>query len=113
MKDELKTGTYHAMLTQLGLRNEDLRGGETFPAPSRPQPREVVLSPPAGTLAKAALYVAMREARVSKVEMARRLGVDEKEVRRLLDPHQPSKLPRIAQAIGLLGRRLVIQLRTS
>ncbi len=90
-----------------------MKAGESFPAPSRPRPGEVVLSPPAGTLAKAALYVAMREAHVSKVEMARRLGVDEKEVRRLLDPHHPSKLPRIAQAIGLPGRRLVIQLRTS
>jgi antitoxin HicB len=36
--------------------------------------------------------------------------VDEKEVRRLLDPHYGSKLPRIAQAIGVLGRRLVIGL---
>jgi mRNA interferase HicA len=25
LKDELKTGTYHAMLTQLGLKDKDLR----------------------------------------------------------------------------------------
>jgi len=50
----------------------------------------------------------MREAGISKVQLAKRLGVDEKEVRRLLDPHYGSKLPRIAKAIGLLGQRLVI-----
>ena len=30
--------------------------------------------------------------------------------RRLLDPHNGSKLPRIAQAISLLGRRLMVSL---
>ena len=44
------------------------------------------------------------------LSLAKRLGVDEKEVRRLLDPHYGSKLPRIAQAISLLGQRLVIDL---
>lgn len=47
---------------------------------------------------------------MSKVELARQLGVDEKEVRRMLDPHYGSKLPRIAQAVSLLGQRLVIGL---
>ena len=66
--------------------------------------------PPAETVAKAALYTAMREAGISKIQLARRLGVDEKEVRRLLDPHYGSKLPRIAEAISLLGKKLVIGL---
>jgi len=47
------------------------------------------------------------------VQLARRLGIDEKEVRRLLDPHYGSKLPRIAQAVEALGRRLVIGLEAS
>ncbi|EQD74320.1 hypothetical protein B1B_02735, partial [mine drainage metagenome] len=53
---------------------------------------------------------AMRESGTSNVQLARQLGVDEKEVRRLLDPHYASKLPRIAQAVALLGKRLVIGL---
>ena len=52
----------------------------------------------------------MSEAGITKVQLAKRLGIDEKEVRRLLDPHYGSKLPRIAQAISTLGRRLVIGL---
>lgn len=81
-----------------------------FPAPSKVRRHEFSVSPPAGTVAKSALYVAMREARVTNVQLARQLGVDEKEVRRLLDPHYASKLPRIAQAIAALGKRLVIGL---
>ena len=54
----------------------------------------------------------MREAGISKTQLAKRLGVDEKEVRRLLDPRYGSKLPRIAQAISALGRRLVVSLDT-
>ena len=81
-----------------------------FPAPSKARRGEHRLAPPPQTVAKAALYVAMRESGTSNVQLARRLGVDEKEVRRLLDPHYASKLPRIAQAVALLGKRLVIGL---
>ncbi|MBW8832884.1 MAG: hypothetical protein JF606_26535 [Burkholderiales bacterium] len=44
----------------------------------------------------------MSEAGITRGQLAKRLGVDEKEVRRLLDPHYGSKLPRIAQAISVL-----------
>ena len=87
--------------------------GLTFPTPSKPRRGEYSIAPPAETMAKAALYMAMSEAGITKVELARQLGVDEKEVRRLLDPHYGSKLPRIAQAIQLLGRRLVIGLEAA
>lgn len=90
-----------------------VQGGVAFPSPSRVRKNEYVVSPPAETVAKAALFVAMREAGISKVQLAKRLGVDEKEVRRLLDPHYGSKLPRIAQAISVLGRRLVIGLEAA
>ncbi|MBN8507537.1 MAG: type II toxin-antitoxin system HicB family antitoxin [Burkholderiales bacterium] len=84
--------------------------GVDFPEPSKARRRERLVAPPAETVAKAALYVAMREAGISKMQLAKQLGVDEKEVRRLLDPHYGSKLPRIAEAVSLLGQRLVIGL---
>ena len=84
--------------------------GIEFPEPSKARRGEHLVAPPAETMAKAALYIAMRQAGISKMQLAKRLGVDEKEVRRLLDPHYGSKLPRIAQAISLLGQRLVIDL---
>lgn len=87
-----------------------MKGNLEFPPPSKARRGEHMVSPPAETVAKAALYTAMRTAGISKVQLAKRLGVDEKEVRRLLDPHYGSKLPRIAEAIAALGRRLVIGL---
>lgn len=87
-----------------------MQGKLDFPSPGKARRREYLVSPPVETVAKAALYSAMREAQVTNVELAQRLGVDEKEVRRLLDPHYASKLPRIAQAVAALGKRLVIGL---
>ena len=55
----------------------------------------------------------MREARITKTELARRLGCDEKEVRRLLDPRHPSKLPRIPEALVALGKQLVVGLQAA
>lgn len=85
----------------------------TFPTPSKTRRGEYSIAPPAETMAKAALYMAMSEAGITKVQLAKQLGIDEKEVRRLLDPHYASKLPRIAQAIQVLGKRLVIGLETA
>ena len=90
-----------------------MQAGLDFPLSSKVRRGERLVSPPAETMAKAALYVAMRAAGLSKLQLAKRLGVDEKEVRRLLDPHYGSKLPRIAQAIQLLGKRLVIGLEAA
>ena len=84
--------------------------GIDFPEPSKARRGEHFVSPPAETIAKAALHFAMREAGISKMQLAQQLGVDEKEVRRLLDPHYGSKLPRIAHAVSVLGQRLVIGL---
>ena len=62
--------------------------------------------------AKASLYLTMREQGISRSQLARRLGMDEKEVRRMLDPKHPTKLPRIEQAPGALGVRLLITLES-
>ena len=58
--------------------------------------------------AKAALYLAMQEAGMSNVQLARKLGCDEREVRRMLDPRHPTKLPRIKEALEVFGKRLVV-----
>jgi len=62
----------------------------------------------AHSAAKAALYIALQEARMTKAGLAKRLGCDEKEVRRLLDPRHPSKLPRLESALAAIGRRLIV-----
>lgn len=59
--------------------------------------------------AKAALYAALEEDQVTMAELARRLGWQHLQVRRLLDPRHSSSLRRIDEALALLGRRLVIE----
>lgn len=82
--------------------------GDEIPSASRPLPGERLIPVPASMAAKAALYLAMREARLTNVALARKLGCDEKEIRRMLDPMHATKLPRIKEALDALGKRLVL-----
>jgi antitoxin HicB len=58
--------------------------------------------------AKLAVLEAFAEAGISKAELARRLGKDEKEVRRILDPRHATKLPALTEALRTLGKRLIV-----
>jgi antitoxin HicB len=58
--------------------------------------------------AKASVYSLWREAKISKSELARRLGLNETEVRRLLNPGHATKLDRIDEAARALGGRIVV-----
>ncbi len=83
----------------------------SIPIPSNCKKGEYLIFLPVQMSAKAALYLTMKEIDVSKVELARRLQCDEKEIRRLLDPRHPSKLPRIEAALAIIGRQLVVGLQ--
>ena len=96
-----------AMDEAIAARMDD---GEDLPAATASRKGEHFVTPSAELGAKAALYLAMREAGMSKAELARRLQVDEKEVRRLLDPRHRSRLPRMDEALRILGKRLVLSL---
>lgn len=85
-----------------------IRLREELPHPSRPGKGRHVVTLPIETASKAALYVAIRESGLANVELAARLGCDEKEIRRLLDPYHPSKLPRVEKALKALGKQLVL-----
>lgn len=58
--------------------------------------------------AKLALLDAFSRSGMTKLELAQRLGKDEKEVRRILDPMHPTKLGAMTEALAALGRRLVV-----
>ncbi len=85
--------------------------GRDIPAPSKRKPGQRLVPVPVQTAAKAALHLALRDAGLSKAALARELGCDVKEVRRILDPRHPTKLPRIDAALGVLGKRLVLDVR--
>jgi antitoxin HicB len=67
---------------------------------------EVAVAP--DVAAKLAVLEAFAASGLSKSELARRIGKDEKEVRRILDPRHPTKLPALTAALRALGKRLVV-----
>ena len=87
--------------------------GLPIPPPSRLKRGQYAIPVAAQTAAKAALYIALQEARITKAELAKRLQCDEKEVRRLLDPRHPSKLPRLEAALAAIGHRLIVSLQSA
>jgi antitoxin HicB len=56
---------------------------------------------------------AFAAAGIAKSELGRRMGKDETEVRRILDPKHPTKSPAMVEALRALGKRLVIGVRRS
>lgn len=80
--------------------------GEAIPEPRPAMSPERAISLPALTAAKVAVYVAMREAGMSKAAMARRLGWHGPQVDRLLDLDHASRLSQIERALAVLGKEL-------
>ncbi len=81
-----------------------IKYGEPLPAPSKKKRGEYLISAPLQTAIKAAVYLTMKETGISKIELARKIGKDEKEVRRILDPHYGTKLPIMEQVLAMLGK---------
>lgn len=65
---------------------------------------------PMQTALKAALYLTLRGARGRQSALAERIGKDEQEVRRLLDPHHRSRPKSIERALRALGKRATVVL---
>ena len=86
---------------------------ESIPKATRKQKGQYAIALPAKIAAKAALYLAMKETGIDKSDLARRLGRDVKEVRRLLDPKQPSEIQRIEEALAAIGQELVVGVQAS
>ena len=84
--------------------------GLDIPIPSNPKRNEQLIPIPAQMAIKAALYVAMREKKINKSELARRLQVDVREVRRLLNPHHGTRLPFMEQALAAVGKRIELNI---
>lgn len=75
-----------------------------IPKASKARRGEVMVAVPVQTALKAALYLEMQRTGISRVELARRLRIDEKEARRMLDPYHPTKADRLEKALAALGK---------
>lgn len=79
-----------------------------IPAPSRLKRGQRLIPVPLWIAGKLALYLTMTEQGVNNSELARRLGVRETIVRRMLDPDHDTKSEKIQAALEALGKRIVV-----
>jgi antitoxin HicB len=82
--------------------------GKSLPKPRAKGRNLVDIAVAPDVAAKLAVLESFTAAGISKSELARRIGKDEKEVRRILDPKHPTKLPALTAALRALGKRLVV-----
>ena len=85
-----------------------LERGMPLPKPRARRRDLVEISVAPDVAAKLAVLEAFRAAGITKTELARRIGKNEKEVRRILDPRHATKLPALTAALRALGKRLVV-----
>lgn len=83
--------------------------GDVIPPPSKLKRGQHPVSVPLYLAPKLALYLAMREGGIRNTELAKRLGVSETVVRRMLDPKHNTKPERIQTALAALGKRIVVR----
>ena len=81
---------------------------DEIPRPSRLKRGQHLISVPLGLAPKLALYLAIRERRMSNTALAARLGVSETVVRRMLDPRRTTNPEKIQAALIALGKRIVV-----
>ena len=74
-----------------------------IPVPSKIKPGQELVPVVPVVAAKLALYSAMKQQRISKVELARRLGISEGAVRRLTNPDHRSHMNRVQRALDVIG----------
>jgi antitoxin HicB len=79
-----------------------------IPAPSRLKRGQRLVAVPLWIAGKLALFVTMGEQGVNNSELARRLGVRETVIRRMLDPDHDTKSEKIQAALEALGKRIVV-----
>jgi antitoxin HicB len=89
-----------------------VRAGRPLPRARRAGKNAETIAVEPEVAAKLAVLMAFADAGMSQREFARRLGKDEREIRRLLDPMHPTKIGALDAALKVLGRRLVVGVET-
>lgn len=90
---------------ELALLNH-IDAGEPVPTPTFGE--GVPITVPAQTQVKLAFIQAFHASGMTRVALAKRLGKGETEVRRMLNPHHPTRLPTLEAGLRALGKTLDI-----
>jgi antitoxin HicB len=106
-EEEAATMAEDALVTALSFYTD---ASQPLPHPSPSRGRKLAHVPPL-VAAKLLLHDTMLAAGVSNVDLARRLGVDEKVARRLRDPLYKSRIDRVDRALQALGKKIEVIVR--
>ncbi len=85
-----------------------IASGRPIPEASTKAAEKPAIDLPAIVSAKLALYTAMRRQAITQTALAEKLGVDPRQVRRLLDLDHRSRMDQLEAALAALGMRLVV-----
>lgn len=85
-----------------------MKRNEPIPVPRPAGRSEHQIAPEPTVAMKLALHEVVRGVKAPTALLARRLDIDEKEARRLLDPRFPSKAPRLAAALRALDTMVTV-----
>ena len=80
-----------------------------IPAPGHAADDPRLVAVPTVVAAKLALYSAMRAQGITKVELARRLGISESAVRKLANPDHRSHVSQVEKALRAVGRSIRVE----
>jgi antitoxin HicB len=84
---------------------------EEIPVPSPAGSGMQLVSPDATIALKVALYNVLRTARMSLTDLARRVGIDERQAARLVDPKARTPLAKLEEALSALRYTIGIEVR--
>ena len=105
---EADAGGDNALVCLIAALGGYIKLGRKLPGPSPARGRPVAVLPPL-VAAKLALYEAMRAQRITRTDLAHRLGLQENGVRRLLDLDHRSHIDQVDRALAALGKRLEVR----
>ncbi|MGE5270395.1 MAG: type II toxin-antitoxin system HicB family antitoxin [Thiohalocapsa sp.] len=84
---------------------------ENIPIPSPLQPGMHAIEPDPTIALKAALYDALRTAGIGFGDLAIRLGIEERQAMKLIDPKTRASLTKLEEALSALGYTIGIEVR--
>jgi len=85
-----------------------IRDGRDIPKPGR-RARKTTVRPSALSCIKLSVYQAMREQKIGKAELARRLGWHLPQVDRILDLRHSSRIEQVEAALGAMGLTMRVE----
>lgn len=101
--DEAMEMAEDVLISAMDFYFEDKR---SVPPPSQPEPGERMVPLPASVAAKVLLLNEMLAQKVGPSELARRLKTSPQVVNRLIELQHATKIDKVEEALGCLGRRL-------